>query len=140
MSITNCCCHCEAIPRCVLQIYAVIARILFKMRIANLCCHSKNFIQNAYRKLMLSLQEFSAKRVLQIYAVIARILSSPYTAIILWGFSSKQCNKLRTTSRRKCHNDISSSVAPSLNQLESRQENRALTLKLIEKLIVRGRI
>lgn len=37
---------------------------------------------------MLSLQEFYAKRVLQIYAVIARILSTPYTAIILWGFSS----------------------------------------------------
>ena len=75
--------------KCILQSYAVIARILSKMHISKLCCHCKNFIQNAYCKIMLSLQEFYAKRVLQIYAVIARILSTPYTAIILWGFSSK---------------------------------------------------
>ena len=60
--------------KCVLRIYAVIARILFKMRIAILCCHCKNFIQNAYSKVMLSLQEFYSKWILQNCSVTARIL------------------------------------------------------------------
>lgn len=80
----------EFYSKCFLQIYAVIARILFKMRITNLCCHCKkfiqkmhiaelcchckNFIQNAYFKVMLSLQKFYLKCILQNYAVIARIL------------------------------------------------------------------
>ena len=45
-----------------------------KMRIVNLCCHCKNFIQNAYCKFMLSFKEFYSKCVSQTYAVIARIL------------------------------------------------------------------
>ena len=60
--------------KCVLQIYAVIARILFKMRIAILCCHCKSFIQNAYCKVTLSLQEFYSKCIFQNRAVIAKIL------------------------------------------------------------------
>ena len=103
-------------PRCILQIYAVIAKILFKMRIANLCCHCKNFIQNAFCYFVLSLQEFYPKCIFQSYAVIAIILFKmdiaklfchcknfmqnaywksmlslhrPYIAIILWSFCSK---------------------------------------------------
>ena len=88
MSISNCCSHCEAChcknlienayckftlslqefySKCVLQIYAVIARILCKMHIAKLCCHCKNFMQNAYCKSMLSLQEFYLNHTLVLY-------------------------------------------------------------------------
>ena len=55
----------EFYSKCVLQIYAVIPRILFKMRIANLCCHCKNFMPNACCKSMLSLQEFYLHHTLQ---------------------------------------------------------------------------
>ena len=55
----------EFYPKCLFQSYAVIARILFKMDIAKFFCHSKNFMQNAYCKSMLSLQEFYLDYTLQ---------------------------------------------------------------------------
>ena len=64
----------EFYSKCVLLFCAVTARILSKMHIPKLCCHCKNFIQNAYSKVMLSLQEFYSKWILQNCSVTARIL------------------------------------------------------------------
>ena len=97
--------------KCVLRICAVIARILFKMRIAilcchcknlskmhipKLCCHCKNFIQNGYCKIVLSLQEFYAKRVLQIYAVTAQTIHCNHSLGFLFKIMQQALNNERS--------------------------------------------
>ena len=138
MRIANLCCHCknfiqnayrnfvlslqEFYPKCILQSYAVIARILFKMHIPKSSCHCKNFMQNAYCKYMLSLQEFYLHHTLQLFFGV--FLQNNATS-----FEQRAVGSATMIFPAQLH-----------HLLISRQENRALTLKLIEKLIVRGRI